>query len=61
MYIFYQYNIAYEYALKYCKGETVKDKVIDYLKSMDFVSEYYLKWNRMRFTIIGELCKIWYN
>lgn len=43
MYIFYQYNIAYEYALKYCKGETVKDKVIDYLKSMDFVSEYYLK------------------
>ena len=37
----YQYNIVYEYALEYCNGETVKDKIIDYLNSIDFVSKQY--------------------
>ena len=37
----YQYNIVYEYALEYCRGETTKEKIIDYLTSIDFVSERY--------------------
>ena len=37
----YKYNIVYEYALEYCYGETTKERVIDYLNSIDFVSERY--------------------
>lgn len=37
----YSGNIVYEYDLYDCKGETKKDKVIDYLKSIDLVSEKY--------------------
>ena len=35
----YKYNIVYEYDLYECRGETIKDKVIDYLNSIDLVSE----------------------
>lgn len=37
----YKYNIVYEYALEYCQGDTVEDKVKDYLSSIEFVSERY--------------------
>lgn len=37
----YKYNIVYEYDLEYCKGESVKDRVIDYINSVDYVSERY--------------------
>lgn len=37
----YKYNIVYEYALEYCRGETTEEKVKDYLYSMDYVSEKY--------------------
>lgn len=37
----YQYNIVYEYALEYCNGEDTKAKILDYLASIDFVSEKY--------------------
>jgi sugar phosphate isomerase/epimerase len=37
----YKYNIVYEYGLEYCFGDTVEEKVIDYLNSMDYVSERY--------------------
>lgn len=39
----YKYNIVYEYDLYECRGETIKDKVIDYLNSIDLVSERYGK------------------
>ena len=35
----YKYNIVFEYALEYCNGNTVEEKVIDYLCSIDYVSE----------------------
>ena len=37
----YQNNIVFEYALEYCRGDNTKEKVIDYLKSIDYVSERY--------------------
>ena len=37
----YKYNIVYEYALEFCRGETTKERIIDYLNSIDFVSEKY--------------------
>ena len=37
----YQYNIVYEYGLEYCHGETTKEKIVDYLNSIDFVSQKY--------------------
>lgn len=37
----YEYSIVYEYDLFFCKGETIKEKIIDYLTSIDFVSEHY--------------------
>ena len=37
----YKYNIVYEYGLEYCKGNTVEEKIKDYLYSIDFVSEKY--------------------
>ena len=37
----YKYNIVYEYGLEFCKGNTVEEKVIDYLNSIDYVSERY--------------------
>lgn len=37
----YKYNIVYEYGLEYCNGETIEEKIIDYLKSIDIVSEKY--------------------
>ena len=37
----YKYNIVYEYDLYACHGDNVKEKVIDYLNSIDFVSERY--------------------
>ena len=38
----YKYNIVYEYALENCSGNTVEEKVIDYLNSIDFVSKRYI-------------------
>lgn len=35
----YKYNIVFEYGLEYCKGNNVEEKVIDYLNSIDYVSE----------------------
>ena len=37
----YKYNIVYEYGLEYCKGNTVEEKIKDYLNSIDFISEKY--------------------
>ena len=37
----YKYNIVYEYALEYCSGNTIEEKINDYLKSIDYVSERY--------------------
>ena len=37
----YKYNIVYEYGLEYCKGNTIEEKVKDYLNSIDYVSERY--------------------
>lgn len=37
----YKYNIVYEYALECCHGETKEEKLIDYLNSIDLVSEKY--------------------
>ena len=37
----YQGNIVYEYDLYDCKGETKREKINDYLKSIDLVSEKY--------------------
>ena len=37
----YDNNIVFEYDLYYCHGKTLKDKIVDYLKSIDFVSEKY--------------------
>ena len=37
----YSYNVVYEYGLEYCRGETTKERIIDYLDSIDFVSERY--------------------
>ena len=34
----YKYNIVYEYNLEYCYGKNIKEKITDYLKSIDFVS-----------------------
>jgi sugar phosphate isomerase/epimerase len=39
----YNYNIVYEYDLYECHGDNLKDKVRDYLKSIDLVSERYGK------------------
>ncbi len=36
----YLNNIVFEYDVYNCMGDTIKDKVIDYLKSIDYVSEY---------------------
>ena len=35
----YKYNIVFEYGIDYCKGNTLKEKVIDYLESIDYISE----------------------
>lgn len=35
----YKYNIAFEYDLNYCRGETIKERVQDFIDSIDFVSE----------------------
>ena len=35
----YQYNITFEYDLYACKGETIKEKINDYLTSIDYISE----------------------
>ena len=37
----YKYNIVYEYDLNMCKGETIEEKVRDYLESIDYVSQKY--------------------
>lgn len=37
----YQYNIVYEYNLYDCHGSTEEEKLFDYLKSIDYVSERY--------------------
>lgn len=37
----YSGNIVYEYDLNDCRGETVKDRIKDYLESIDLVSEKY--------------------
>lgn len=34
----YKYNIVYEYNLYDCNGETIEEKIIDYIKSIDLVS-----------------------
>ena len=37
----YKYNIVYEYNLYMCKGNTVEEQIIDYLNSIDMISEKY--------------------
>ena len=37
----YKYNIVYEYALENCNGETIEEKITDYLNSIDMISEKY--------------------
>ena len=37
----YKYNIVYEYGLEFCYGDTVEDKINDYLNSIDMISEKY--------------------
>ena len=37
----YKYNIVYEYGLEHCNGDTIEEKVIDYLNSIDYVAERY--------------------
>jgi hypothetical protein len=39
----YKYNIVYEYDLLQCRGNSIKEKVKDYLNSIDLVSERYGK------------------
>ena len=38
----YNYNVVYEYALDKCHGETIEEKISDYLNSIDTISEHYL-------------------
>lgn len=37
----YKYNIVFEYDLDRCYGNTIKEKVEDYLKSIDLISEHF--------------------
>ena len=37
----YKYNVVYEYNLYCCKGNKLEDQIIDYLDSIDLVSEKY--------------------
>ena len=37
----YDGNIVFEYDLMECNGDTIKEKIIEYLNSMDLVSEHY--------------------
>ena len=37
----YDNNVVYEYALEFCKGESVEERIKNYLRSIDFVSENY--------------------
>lgn len=37
----YKYNIVYEYNLYACKGNTLEDKINDYLNSISYISEKY--------------------
>ena len=37
----YMYNIVYEYDLNACRGNTIEEKIKDYLTSIDFVAEHY--------------------
>lgn len=37
----YKYNVVYEYNLYCCKGDKLEDQIIDYLDSIDLVSEKY--------------------
>lgn len=39
----YEYNIVYEYDLNACYGNNIEEKIKDYLKSIDYVSEKYRK------------------
>ena len=39
----YKYNVVYEYDLYECHGDTTRDKIKDYLNSIDLVSERYGK------------------
>ena len=35
----YKYNIVFEYALEFCNGDTIEEKIKDFLNSIDYVSE----------------------
>ncbi|MBR6073189.1 MAG: TIM barrel protein [Bacilli bacterium] len=37
----YKYNIVYEYDIYYCKGDTLEERLDDYLSSIDYVSDKY--------------------
>ena len=37
----YKYNIVYEYNLERCNGNTIEEKVRDYLHSIDYLTEKY--------------------
>ena len=37
----YKYNIVYEYDLYCCYGQTIEEKIKDYLNSIDYISERY--------------------
>lgn len=38
----YKDNVVFEYGLEYCNGRTIKEKIIDYLDSIDYISEKYI-------------------
>lgn len=35
----YKYNIVFEYGIEYCIGNTLEEKIKDYLNSIDYISE----------------------
>ena len=39
----YQYNIVYEYDLYLCNGNNIEEKIIDYLNSIDYLTENILQ------------------
>lgn len=38
----YKYNIVFEYGLEYCSGTTKEEKIMDYLNSIDLVSQHFI-------------------
>jgi len=34
----YKYNMVYEYGIDYCRGNSLDEKIVDYLESMDYIT-----------------------